>query len=497
MPEQPPPQSSDAAFMELVVRYLDNQLSDADLQSLRKQLAASSEARTLFVQFANLHGLLAERAGKSRVHHAAASTAPQPLDTLAALAASTSRKASARLQPQHLHGAAPQSGTQRHFWQSPAWRIAAVFFFIASAVMAMTSPTWLSWWRRAPVATLVDAVDAQWDNVRGYDVGEHLPREPLFLKSGYARVRLESGVSLVIQGPAHFSIDSTTQARLDQGKITADVPHTASGFSVKIPAGVVTDLGTAFGVTAFANGEATVQVLKGTVQAKLVSDDGKQRDVTVLEEDHAAAFNPMAEKLSSISAVADAYVTDIHHIPPTLTPREEVALSLHNTGQDLKEGDADPAWQITARSDDPSWAARPAVVSTVAGGGFANDWARSQWLSTAVDAPKLPNFLRLTFTTTVDLSGFDPATVKLHLRIWVDDDLGELRLNGKPMGPAFMSHGDFKTPHDFTLDHGFVPGINRLDFVAVDDLPSADVPSPMELRVEMDGTAAKIGEGVR
>ncbi len=326
--------------------------------------------------------------------------------------------------------------------QISAWRIAAVLAFVATAVFALTSPLWMGWKKAAPLATLTDAVDTQWDNTQenmsqgGLDIGDALPSGPLFLKSGYARIKLTNGVNLVLKGPAHFSVDSLKLVHLDEGKLTADVPHTgtASGFSVKIPSGMVTDLGTTFGITAYANTESTIQVIKGSVQAKLYSSDGGEKQQAVLTEDHAVALNPFTGTVTSIPVQPDAYVMDIHNIPPALTPREDVALTLHNTGQNLKGGDADAAWQITARSDDPTWTARPAVVtpSEYLDGYQPNDWSHSQWITTASDAPKLPNLLRLTFTTAVDLSGYDPATVKLHLRIWVDDDLGELQLNSKP-----------------------------------------------------------------
>ncbi len=82
----------------------------------------------------------------------------------------------------------------------------------------------------------------------------------------------------------------------------------------------VTDLGTTFGITAFANGQGEVQVLKGKVQAKLLDDHGATKIQTELTEDHAAAFNPNLGTLASIPIQPDAYVTDIHHIPAPATP---------------------------------------------------------------------------------------------------------------------------------------------------------------------------------
>ena len=43
-----------------------------------------------------------------------------------------------------------------------------------------------------------------------------------------------------------------------------------------------------------------------------------------------------------------------------------VRIKMFNTGMNLKEGDRDPHWQLVARSDDPKFKPRPAVVTETA-----------------------------------------------------------------------------------------------------------------------------------
>jgi hypothetical protein len=473
---------------ELIDGYLDGTLSEDEVAQLSAWIAADRANAEAVVLAAYLDRQLHDKM-----------TAQLTLQDYA----HASRAARKSVAPDHSKRVSPASrqplGRKDSFFTASrfsAWRIAALFVFIASAVMTLTSPTWMSWWRSTPVATLADAVDAQWDAPQArLDVGDHLPYGPLFLKSGYASIRLDNGVKLVLVGPAHFSIDSLTLAHLDEGKLTADVPHTATGYSVKIPSGMITDLGTTFGVTAFANKECTVQVLKGSVQARLFSDDGNQKEQVVLTEDHAAALNPFAGTLASIPVERDTYVTDIRHIPVPVLPREEVALSLHNTGQRLYPGDTDPNWQILLNSDDPAWTPRAAIVATPLQPGWALGTDDSQWLSTAQDRPDMTVGCRLTFATTLDLTGVDPESVHLHLAILADNDIGEVRLNGQATPIQFVERHDYEHFHQFDLNHGFVAGKNKLQIVLVNGsypAPREQVPNPMGLRVEFSGTVVRV-----
>jgi hypothetical protein len=482
-------------FDRLLAALFDGDLSDDQWNDLCRRMTDEPDARRRYIQFVQLHGLLQTR--YSLHQHP---VLPDGADDAQTIQGDQARElqnlARQRAREDHAKTAAatPLSAPKLSALrpnekrssvapsQYSAWRIAAVLLFVASAVMTLTSPTWLGWWHTTPVATLADAVNAQWDEAQGrLDVGDHLPYGPLFLKSGYASIRLDNGVKLVVQGPAHFSVDSLKLAHLDEGKLTADVPHTASGYSVKIPSGMVTDIGTTFGVTAFLNKESTVQVLRGSVQAQLFSDDGKQKEQVVLTEDHAVALNPATATLASIPAEPDAYVTNIHRIP--------VTLSLHNTGAGLKPGGADPYWMVTANSADPAWKPRPAELRDNGDADLDPIDASSDalWIRSSKASPSMPKGCQLTFATTIDLTGVDPSTVRLHLKMGADDGVAELRLNGQKTSirfPQNFDHADL-TRHEDTIDRGFVAGKNTLEFVV------QNITGQMGLYVSLTGTAVR------
>lgn len=88
------------------------------------------------------------------------------------------------------------------------------------------------------------------------------------------------------------------------------------------------------------------------------------------------------------------------------------------------------------------------------------------------------------FRTTFDLTGLDPATAQLTVRLAADDAVLSVDLNGTPTGNTGGGFAAFGAP--FTITQGFHPGVNTLDFV-VRNLGATNNPSG--LRVEMSGTA--------
>jgi hypothetical protein len=86
-----------------------------------------------------------------------------------------------------------------------------------------------------------------------------------------------------------------------------------------------------------------------------------------------------------------------------------------------------------------------------------------------------------TFTTSFDLTGYDPAHVSL-VGQWSVDNVGEdILVNGN--GTGIASPG-FTTFTPFTIRSGLVTGTNRLDF-RMTNLPAT--PNPAGLRVDLRG----------
>ncbi len=159
---------------------------------------------------------------------------------------------------------------------------------------------------------------------------------------------------------------------------------------------------------------------------------------------------------------------------------------LFNTGTDANNvalvggnGVADPHYSIFS-STAPGFAGLPAVtyIHPVYP---AND-ANSRWisLSSGGGVGGSVSVYRLSF----DLTGLDPLTALVSGR-GATDDLGRIFLNGADTGMDINGFGAFSS---FTLNSGFVSGINTLDFRVTDVFGA-----PTALRVvDLTGTADAI-----
>ena len=122
------------------------------------------------------------------------------------------------------------------------------------------------------VGMLLDTEDAVWeDEELGDDIAygtRFTVGKQLWLKSGIARIRFESGAGVVLEGPAQIELNSSMNAKLNYGKLAAYVPDEAHGFTVDTPKMEIVDQGTRFGTVVDPLGKAEVHVFEGEVDIK-------------------------------------------------------------------------------------------------------------------------------------------------------------------------------------------------------------------------------------
>ena len=111
---------------------------------------------------------------------------------------------------------------------------------------------------------------AQWTNQPSLSTGDLLPDGLLELAAGVVQVELFSGVTLVLEGPASFEVQSPMALKVNRGKVRALVPEPALGFRLLLPEGEVVDLGTEFAVEADSL-VSEIHVFDGQVAWKSVS----------------------------------------------------------------------------------------------------------------------------------------------------------------------------------------------------------------------------------
>ncbi len=128
------------------------------------------------------------------------------------------------------------------------------------------------------VAELSRLVDAHWsDSHCSFTPGEKLRAgQILRLASGVAEIRFSVGVRMVVQAPAMLEIESAKSARLERGKLSAEITTVAArGFQIKTPESTFVDQGTEFGVEVSPDGNSRVHVFKGEVDVQQAAASGQ------------------------------------------------------------------------------------------------------------------------------------------------------------------------------------------------------------------------------
>ncbi|MCX7429680.1 MAG: FecR domain-containing protein [Planctomycetia bacterium] len=152
----------------------------------------------------------------------------------------------------------------------------------------------LAAWRSGPAAYAIVKIGV---GTPGLATGAALRGEKHRLMAGVLELETSRGAQIVIEAPAAFCFESPHRLRLTEGRVAADVPARAKGFSVVTPSGEAIDLGTRFAVDVPASGEAEVHVFDGEVVAR----GGGNRRTSLREGE---AFSLAANRARQIRSAA-------------------------------------------------------------------------------------------------------------------------------------------------------------------------------------------------
>lgn len=145
------------------------------------------------------------------------------------------------------------------------------------------------------VATLIRTHRAQWSGDAPLANGS-LGARPMELTGGFAELELADGARVIMQAPASFELIDGNRMALQFGRLVADVPTRAHGFTVQTPGGKVVDLGTRFGVEVDANQRTTAAVFQGEVELHGRTDQAPlaltRNQLAVVESDGRLAAKP-------------------------------------------------------------------------------------------------------------------------------------------------------------------------------------------------------------
>lgn len=117
------------------------------------------------------------------------------------------------------------------------------------------------------VATLARTSDVTWSpGSKGRDELSRLcPGDTLRFERGEVELIFDTGVEVVVRGPADFEVKGADRAFSRLGAIAARVGESGKGFTVETPTAEVVDVGTEFGIEVQPTGSTAVAVFRGRV----------------------------------------------------------------------------------------------------------------------------------------------------------------------------------------------------------------------------------------
>ncbi len=175
----------------------------------------------------------------------------------------------------------------------PKSRLYKMMSKVFAACLVMSAFIWIlqSSITHSKVATLLTSHAAQWSN-GDIPIKTDLLTGNYNLIQGLAEIEFSSGATILLQGPAIINLESTNGAYLKQGKLLANIPARAHGFTINTSSSTFVDFGTQFGLHINQDGSSECHVFQGQVgiqtiasqptaynyietgQAKKVSSDG-------------------------------------------------------------------------------------------------------------------------------------------------------------------------------------------------------------------------------
>jgi hypothetical protein len=213
---------------------------------LEQTLAREPAARRYYLRLMGLRSNLRQIAVASEIEHRDSSL----LETLSQTEA----------KPSHADG-----DESKRFSVSGRWMVlAGVLAMFVVAIQMRSRPN------GRPVAEIVELRNAWWSKVEGQRAPERRLAigQWLSLSGGSVDLRFQLGARVTVKAPSRFQILSDNSLMLADGTLTADVPPTAKGFTVKTPGPDVVDFGTEFAVVVPNPEQVDVHVRSGQVAVR-------------------------------------------------------------------------------------------------------------------------------------------------------------------------------------------------------------------------------------
>jgi hypothetical protein len=338
---QSPLSATDPNLLRLSLCYLEDQISAADLAAFQQQLRADHGRRKIFVRFCLNRAAVIEaasgRAGaagsQDLVKFPSGTDSDQFLandlddaiilpalnigeDTAESTAADPTFGSVEPANPAHEPSKMPRAAGGTEVRSEPHimqwlwnWRVAAAITLV-SAISLILILRHSSLFGAHPAAlAMATSLDAVWADPGSAPTAGNLIKTGVSwtLASGYVEMSSASGLKVVVQGPARFTVEKPGVLSLVSGRLTALVPKDARGFTVNTPIANIVDLGTEFGVAVTLEGQTDVETFRGTVSVTPSAGGTPSASAALITAGIARRVSASGE-VGEIPAATDAFI---------------------------------------------------------------------------------------------------------------------------------------------------------------------------------------------
>jgi len=307
----------EAAFVCLAYAYLDNQASDEEQNRLKTWLQRDPAMRELFIQICMQDQMVYEAVNTSGGFVCQPEAVEEDRNLSLWRELSWEEKNAPAVPQDKTADEAAKIIPDRSRIVPVRHRVnrlsLATIISLAAALLLMMTYIYFHPYASIETATLVDTMNVQWAE------GMRMPGPqgriktlvPMTLLQGVARIQMDDGVELVVESPAKFELATSSELRMDYGRMYAYVSEIGRGFTVTTPNSRIVDLGTEFGVEANGNGQTDLHVFQGKTylvagtkqnaktvetldagQARGVQGNGMVRNLGLKADEFIRSFNP-------------------------------------------------------------------------------------------------------------------------------------------------------------------------------------------------------------
>ncbi len=280
------PQSLIEQIHDRVGRVLEGSADDADRAALEQLVASSPEARSAYISFMEDTALLRWRSATRQPNVAA--------ELLELTPGEVSRR--------RWSGAVP--------WAAAV--MVAILGVVAWRTAPMSRPT-AAVVKPTSVATLIRATNVAWpsDGTSWPELTRLARGDVLRFDAGEVELVFDTGVEVIVRGPADFEICGGDRAFSRLGKISARVGVDGEGFTIETPVARVVDLGTEFAIEVTSSGLTDVAVLQGRVDLAVngSNGDGHETEARRLEQGEGLRVEP-GGKVGRVMAISSDQFPD-------------------------------------------------------------------------------------------------------------------------------------------------------------------------------------------